>query len=150
MVFLERHGVAKATSLWLKFFLKPNQSISITKQLSRVVFYCHYGFPCFICSLHHACHLINLSLLEFRRSPLCSALRGSSFRSQHRGSGSCGGISRSLLGVFNAICCVDELEHAAINNGVSGISIFNFFTVNNLFLDYFYGANLRFLLLLFC
>lgn len=99
--------------------------------------------------IHHSCHLINLSLLEFRSSPLRSAFLGNFFRSQHNGSGSCGGMSRSLLGGFNTIGCVDELEHAAINNALSGISIFNFFTIDNLFLDYFHCANSRLLLLLF-
>ena len=56
---------------------------------------------------HHSCHLISLSLLEFSNSPLCSALRGIFFRSQHNGSGSCGGIRRSLVGGINAIGCVD-------------------------------------------
>lgn len=98
---------------------------------------------------HHSCHLTSLSLLEFSNSPLCSALRGSFFRSQHNGSGDSGGMSRSLLGGLNPIGCVDELEHAAINNALSGISIFNFFTINNLFLDYFNCAHLRFLFLLF-
>ena len=45
---------------------------------------------------------------------------------------------------------VDELEHAAINNGVSDISIFNFFTIYHLFFDHFDGASLRPLLLFFC
>ena len=99
---------------------------------------------------HHSCHLISLSLLEFSNLPLCSALRGKFFRSQHNGDGDSGGISRSLLGGFNPIGCVDELEHAAINNALSGVSIFNFFTIDNLFLDYFHCANSRLLLLLFC
>jgi len=100
--------------------------------------------------LHHSCHLISLSLLEFSNSPLCSALRGSRFRSQHKGNGSCGGISRSLLGGLNPVGGVDELEHAAINNTLSGVIIFNFFTIDNLFLDHFGGADLSLLLLFLC
>ena len=101
-------------------------------------------------AFHHSCHLISLSLLEFSNSPLCSALRGNFLRSQHNGSGACGGISKSLLGGINPIGCVDELEHAAINNAPSGISIFNFLTINNLFLDYFNCAHLLPLLLFLC
>jgi len=62
-----------------------------------------YLVCCSLLFIHHSCHLINLSLLEFSSSPLCSALRGKFLRSQHNGSGSCGGIRRSLLGGINPI-----------------------------------------------
>jgi len=69
--------------------------------------------------------------------------------SQHVGSGSAGGASRSALGAIKAIGGVDELEQPAIRNAAMHNRIFDAVTINHLFLDYFDSADLRFLLLFF-
>lgn len=61
-----------------------------------------------------------------------------------------GGTIRSLGIAGQAIGGIDELEHPAISNALSGIMVFDAVTINHLFLDYFDGANLRLPLLLFC
>lgn len=116
-----------------------------TQLASRPDTWCH--LPCIS---HHSCHLRNLAELSSSSDPLWRMDSGAVSGSQHTGSGSAGGTRRSALGAINAVGCVDELEHAAINNTLSGVSIFNFFTIDNLFLDHFHCANSRLLLLLFC
>jgi len=102
--------------------------------------------PYFLRHSHHNCHLRSLAELSISRRMAAGAVSGS----QHTGSGSPGGTSRSALGAINAVGCVDELEQPAISNALSGIRIFDAITINHLFLDYFDSADLRFLLLLFC
>ena len=75
---------------------------------------------------------------------------GATSGSQHTGSGSPGGTSRSALGAIKAIGGVDEFEQPAIRNAAMHNRVFDPVTINHLFLDYFDSADLRFLLLFFC
>ena len=104
----------------------------------------------FLCPSHHACHLRSLAELSSSNAPLWRMAAGVASGSQHTGSGSPGGTSRSALGAIKAVGGVDELEQPTISNALSGIRILDAVTIYHLFLDYLYGANLFILLLLFC
>ena len=66
--------------------------------------------PYFLCPPHHACHLRNLAELSSSSTPLWRMASGAVSGSQHVGSGSPGGTSRSALGAINAVGGVDEFE----------------------------------------
>ena len=115
-----------------------------TQLASKPDTWCH--LPCIS---HQSCQRRNLVELSSISAPLWSMAAGAVSGSQHVGSGSAGGTSKSALGAINAVGCVDELEQPAISNALSGIRIFDAITVYNLFLDNFHCANLLFLSLLF-
>ena len=103
----------------------------------------------FLCPSHHNCNLRSLAELSSSSAPLWRMAAGAVSGSQHTGSGSPGGTSRSALGAIKAVGAVDKFEQPAISNALSGIRILDAVTVNHLLLYYFDGANLRILLLFF-
>lgn len=94
-----RYLLPSITSLLALALVEPTQ---YTTQLA--------SRPYFLCPSHHACHLRNLAELSSSRAPLWRMAAGAVSGSQHTGSGSPGGMSRSALGAINAVGCVDELE----------------------------------------
>lgn len=64
----------------------------------------------FLCPSHHNCHLRSLAELSSSSAPLWRIAAGAVSGSQHTGSGSPGGTSRSALGATNAVGGVDEFE----------------------------------------
>jgi len=99
---------------------------------------------------HHACHLTSLSRSPNNTAPLCLMADGAVSGSPSVAMSGAGMTSKSLGGLIKAEGGVVEFEQPAISNALSGIRIFDAVTVNHLFLDYFDGANLRLLGLLFC
>ena len=63
--------------------------------------------------------------------------------SQHVGSGSAGGTSRSALGAIKAVGGVDELEQPAISNAAMHNGVFDPFTVNHLSFGHFHSDTLH-------
>jgi len=104
----------------------------------------------FLCPSHHNCNLRSLAELSSSNAPLWRMAAGAASGSQHVGSGSAGGTSKSAPGTVNAVGGVDEFEQPAIRNAAMHNRVFDPVTINHLFLDYFDSADLRFLLLLFC
>lgn len=104
----------------------------------------------FLCPSHHNCNLRSLAELSSSSAPLWRMAAGAVSGSQHTGSGSPGGTSRSALGAIKAVGAVDKFEQPATHHTLSNSRILNPVTVYHLFLDYLYGAHLRLLLLLFC
>lgn len=64
----------------------------------------------FLCPSHHNCHLRSLAELSSSSAPLWRMADGAISGSQHVGSGSAGGTSRSALGAIKAVGGVDEFE----------------------------------------
>ena len=94
-----RYLLPSITSLLALALVEPTQ---YTTQLASW----HY----FLCPSHHACHLRNLAELSSSSAPLWRMAAGADSGSQHTGSGSPGGTSRSVLGAINAVGGVDEFE----------------------------------------
>ena len=88
-------------SLLALALVKPTQ---YTTQLASR----HY----FLCPSHHNCHLRSLAELSSSSAPLWRMEAGAVSGSQHTGSGSPGGTSRSALGAIKAVGAVDKFEQA--------------------------------------
>lgn len=131
-----------SSSLFALALVEPTQYT--TQLANRQDTWCHLP-----CPSHHACHLRSLAELSSSSAPLWRMAAGAVSGSQHTGSGSAGGTSRSALGAINAVGGVDEFEQPAIRNAAMHNRVFDPLTVNHLFLDYFDSADLRFLLLFF-
>ena len=86
----------------------------------------------FICPSHHDCHLRSLAELSSSSAPLWRMAAGAVSGSQHTGSGSPGGTSRSALGAINAVGGIDELEQPAIRNTAAHNRILDPITVYHL------------------
>lgn len=106
--------------------------------------------PYFLCPSNHNCNLRSLAELSSSSAPLWRMAAGAVSGSQHTGSGSPGGTSRSALGAIKAVGAVDKFEQPATHHTLSNSRILNPVTINHLSLDYFDCADLCFLLLFFC
>ena len=120
------------TSLLALARVEPTQH---TTQLASV----HY----FLCPSHHSCHLRSLAELSSSSAPLWRMAAVAASGSQHTGSGSPGGTSRSALGATKAVGGVDELEQPAVSHTLSSSRILNPVTVNHLSLGNLYGDTLH-------
>lgn len=96
-----------------------------------------------LCISHHACQRLSRAELSSSSAPLWRMAAGAVSGSQHTGSGSAGGTSRSALGAINAVGAVDELEQPAINNTPAHSRILNPVTVYHLSFGHFHSDTLH-------
>ena len=116
-----RYLLPSITSLLALALVEPTQ---YTTQLAIG----HY----FLCPSHHNCHLRSLAELSSSSAPLWRMAAGAVSRSQHVGSGSAGGTSRSALGAIKAVGAVDKFEQPATHHALSNSGILNPVTVYHL------------------
>ena len=89
---------------------------------------------------YHFCQRISLYRSFSNASPLCFITAGALSASPPMRISATGGAIRSLGGIGQPEGCVIDVEQPAISHAVAHSHIFDFVTIDNLFLDDYLGA----------